>query len=76
MEQNGCTWLTCYRLCDVRFTTVHASINLKNVTVNSRTGDFNPTSLAQVVNTETVNNMVVKTWLDKAGSFPLLPLVL
>ncbi|KAJ7038251.1 P-loop containing nucleoside triphosphate hydrolase protein [Mycena alexandri] len=55
-------------LCDVRFTTVHASINLKNVTVNSRTGDFNPTSLAQVVNTETVNNMVVKTWLDKAGS--------
>ncbi|KAJ7786259.1 P-loop containing nucleoside triphosphate hydrolase protein, partial [Mycena metata] len=54
-------------LCDVRFTTVHASINLKNVTVNSRTGDFNPTSLAQVVNTETVNNMVVKTWLDKAG---------
>ncbi|KAJ7125631.1 P-loop containing nucleoside triphosphate hydrolase protein [Mycena crocata] len=54
-------------LCDVRFTTVHASINLKDVTVNSRTGDFNPTSLAQVVNTETVNNLVVKTWLDKAG---------
>ncbi|KAJ6604602.1 P-loop containing nucleoside triphosphate hydrolase protein [Mycena vulgaris] len=54
-------------LCDVRFTTVHASINLKDVTVNSRTGDFNPTSLAQVVNTETVNQMVVKAWLDKAG---------
>ncbi|KAJ7932447.1 P-loop containing nucleoside triphosphate hydrolase protein [Mycena leptocephala] len=45
----------------------HASINLKNVIVNSRTGDFNPTSLAQVVNTDTINNMVVKTWLDKAG---------
>ncbi|KAJ6519770.1 P-loop containing nucleoside triphosphate hydrolase protein [Mycena sanguinolenta] len=55
-------------LCDVRFTTVHASMNLKNVTVNTRTGDFNPSSLAQVVNTETVNNMVVKSWLDKAGS--------
>ncbi|KAF7347873.1 DEAD-box family helicase [Mycena venus] len=55
-------------LCDVRFTTVHANINLKNVIVNSRTGDFNPTSLAQVVNTDTVNNMVVKSWLDKAGS--------
>ncbi|KAJ7487550.1 P-loop containing nucleoside triphosphate hydrolase protein [Mycena galericulata] len=54
-------------LCDVRFTTVHANINLKNVTVNSRNGDFNPTSLAQVVNTETVNNIVVKAWLDKAG---------
>ncbi|KAJ6621692.1 P-loop containing nucleoside triphosphate hydrolase protein [Mycena sp. CBHHK59/15] len=55
-------------LCDVRFTTVHANINLKDVTVNSRTGDFNPTSLAQVINTETINNLVVKTWLDKAGS--------
>ncbi|KAJ7706233.1 P-loop containing nucleoside triphosphate hydrolase protein [Mycena rosella] len=55
-------------LCDVRFTTVQASINLKDVTVNSRTGDFNPTSLAQVVNTETVNRMVVKAWMDKAGT--------
>ncbi|KAJ7783732.1 P-loop containing nucleoside triphosphate hydrolase protein [Mycena maculata] len=55
-------------LCDVRFTTVQASINLKNVTVNTRNGDFNPTSLAQVVNTETINNVVVKAWLDKAGS--------
>ncbi|KAJ7103579.1 P-loop containing nucleoside triphosphate hydrolase protein [Mycena belliarum] len=55
-------------LCDVRFTTVHANINLKNVTVSSHNGDFNPTSLAQVVNTETVNHMVVKAWLDKAGS--------
>lgn len=51
----------------MRFTTVHAKMDLKNVTVNTRTGDFNPTSLAQVVNTETVNQMVVKTWLDKAG---------
>ncbi|KAJ7634254.1 P-loop containing nucleoside triphosphate hydrolase protein [Mycena polygramma] len=55
-------------LCDVRFTSVHANIDLKSVTVNSRTGDFSPTSLAQVVNTETVNHLVVKTWLDKAGS--------
>ncbi|KAK7064266.1 DEAD-box family helicase [Favolaschia claudopus] len=54
-------------LCDVRFTTVHAKLDLKDVTLNTRTGDFNPTSLAQVVNTETVNNLVVKTWLDKAG---------
>ncbi|KAJ6575059.1 P-loop containing nucleoside triphosphate hydrolase protein [Mycena capillaripes] len=54
-------------LCDVRFTTVHANLDLKNVTISTRTGDFNPTSLAQVVNTETINQMVVKTWLDKAG---------
>ena len=35
--------------------------------MNSRTGDFNPTSLAQVINTDTVNRLVVQTWLDKAG---------
>ncbi|KAJ7293530.1 P-loop containing nucleoside triphosphate hydrolase protein [Mycena rebaudengoi] len=54
-------------LCDVRFTSVHANINLKDVVVNSRTGDFNPTSLAQVINTEMINNLVAKTWIDRAG---------
>jgi ATP-dependent helicase IRC3 len=56
-----------HRLCDVRFTSVTADIDLKGVTVNSRTGDFNPTSLAQVINTETLNTLVVQTWLDRAG---------
>lgn len=51
----------------MRFTTVKANINLSEVTVNSRTGDFNPTSLAQVINTSTVNRLVVQTWLDRAG---------
>ncbi|THV07737.1 P-loop containing nucleoside triphosphate hydrolase protein [Dendrothele bispora CBS 962.96] len=55
-------------LCDVRFTNVKANINLKEVTVNSRTGDFNPTSLAQVINTDTINHLVVQTWLDRAAS--------
>ncbi|KAI0801180.1 P-loop containing nucleoside triphosphate hydrolase protein [Fomes fomentarius] len=54
-------------LCNVRFTTVRANIDLSDVTVNSRTGDFNPTSLAQVVNTDTVNELIVRTWLDKAA---------
>ncbi|KZP10559.1 P-loop containing nucleoside triphosphate hydrolase protein [Athelia psychrophila] len=53
-------------LCDVRFTSVKASINLSDVTVSSASGDFNATSLAHVINTETVNNMVVQTWLDRA----------
>ncbi|KAH7883536.1 P-loop containing nucleoside triphosphate hydrolase protein [Phlebopus sp. FC_14] len=53
-------------LCDVRFTTVKANINLRNVTVSSKTGDFNASSLAQIINTDTVNNLVVKTWLDRA----------
>ncbi|KAF8078675.1 P-loop containing nucleoside triphosphate hydrolase protein [Lyophyllum atratum] len=53
-------------LCDVRFTSVRANINLKDVTINSRTGDFNPKSLAHVINTDSVNDVVVKTWLDRA----------
>ncbi|KAF5374878.1 hypothetical protein D9758_000323 [Tetrapyrgos nigripes] len=55
-------------LCDVRFTTVQAKINFSDVTVNSRTGDFNPTSLAQVINTDTINHLVVQTWLDRAAA--------
>jgi len=62
------------RLCDVRFTSVRARINLSHVTVNTRTGDFNATSLAHVINTATVNKLVVQTWLDRAGnSHHLLP---
>ncbi|CCL99024.1 uncharacterized protein FIBRA_01033 [Fibroporia radiculosa] len=55
-------------LCNVRFTSVQANIDLSEVTVNARTGDFNPTSLAHVINTDTVNRLVVQTWLDKAGT--------
>jgi len=55
-------------LCNVRFTTVRADIDLSEVTVNSGTGDFNPTSLAHVINTSTVNKLVVQTWLDKAAT--------
>ncbi|KAF8632559.1 hypothetical protein AX15_001769 [Amanita polypyramis BW_CC] len=55
-------------LCDVRFTSVKGNIDLKSVTVNSRTGDFNPSSLAHVVNTETVNDLVVRAWIDRAST--------
>ncbi|KAH8100659.1 P-loop containing nucleoside triphosphate hydrolase protein [Cristinia sonorae] len=55
-------------LCNVRFTTVRANLNLKDVTVSSRSGDFNSTSLAHVVNTDTVNQLVLQTWLDRASS--------
>ncbi|KAK0208060.1 P-loop containing nucleoside triphosphate hydrolase protein [Desarmillaria ectypa] len=54
-------------LCPVRFTTTKADMNLDDVTVNSRNGDFNATSLAHVVNTETINTLVVQTWLEKAA---------
>ena len=55
------------RLCNVRFTSVHAKLNLSEVTINGRNGDFNPTSLAQVINTDTINNVVVRAWIDRAG---------
>ncbi|EJU05733.1 P-loop containing nucleoside triphosphate hydrolase protein [Dacryopinax primogenitus] len=53
-------------LCNVRFTLVKAKLNLDHVQVNRTTGDFNPTSLAHVINTETINKLVVNTWLDRA----------
>lgn len=55
------------RLCKVRFTSVKAQIDLSGVTVNSKSGDFNATSLAHVINTVTINSLVVQSWLDRAG---------
>jgi hypothetical protein len=55
------------RLCNVRFTTVKANIDLKDVTISTYSGDFSATSLAHVINTETLNKLVVQTWLDRAG---------
>lgn len=54
------------RLCDVRFTSVKAKIDLSNVTINGRNGDFNATSLASVINKPTINKLVVQSWLEKA----------
>ncbi|KAH9065966.1 P-loop containing nucleoside triphosphate hydrolase protein [Lactarius vividus] len=55
-------------LCNVRFTTVKANIDLKDVTISTHSGDFSATSLAHVINTETINKLVVQTWLDRAAS--------
>ncbi|KIJ68505.1 hypothetical protein HYDPIDRAFT_106705 [Hydnomerulius pinastri MD-312] len=54
-------------LCDVRFTSVKANIDLQGVIVNSKSGDFNATSLAHIINTETINNLIVQAWLDRAS---------
>lgn len=56
-----------FRLCNVCVTTVQAKLNLSEVTLNGRNGDFNPSSLAQAINTDTINNLVVRTWLDRAA---------
>ncbi|KAG6381131.1 P-loop containing nucleoside triphosphate hydrolase protein [Boletus reticuloceps] len=41
----------------------------RNLTTGyAMTGDFNATSLAHIINTETINNLVVQAWLDRASS--------
>ena len=62
-----CICLPYPRLCNVQFTCVRANIDLSQVTVNSRTGDFNPTSLAHIINTPTINKLLLQTWLDRAA---------
>ncbi|KAH9837204.1 P-loop containing nucleoside triphosphate hydrolase protein [Rhodofomes roseus] len=54
-------------LCNVRFTCVRANIDLSHVTINTHTGDFNATSLSHVINTPTINKLVLQTWLDRAS---------
>ncbi len=58
--------LNAKRLCNVKFTSVKAQLNLSDVTINTKNGEFNPTSLAHVVNTDVVNRLVVQGWLDRA----------
>ncbi|KIO24974.1 hypothetical protein M407DRAFT_25721 [Tulasnella calospora MUT 4182] len=55
-------------LCPVTFTTVSAKIDLSGVTISTKTGDFNPTSLAHIVNTDSINKLVVRTWLDRTAN--------
>lgn len=45
---------------------------MSGVTVSTTTGDFNPTSLAHVVNTDSINKLVVRTWLDRAGGLGVI----
>lgn len=47
-------------------------MNLSEVKIDGRNGDFNPTSLAHVINTDTVNNVVVRAWIDRAGKLLII----
>ena len=42
-------------------------MDLSDVKLSGRNGDFNPSSLAQAINTDTINNVVVRAWMDRAG---------
>ncbi|KAJ2920402.1 hypothetical protein MD484_g119, partial [Candolleomyces efflorescens] len=53
-------------LCDVRLTSVRVKLDLSTVALN-KNGDFASTSLARVMNTPSMNELVVRTWLDRAA---------
>ena len=51
---------------------MRASLNLDSLTVGKETNDFNVSKLAQVINTDTFNNLVVKSWIEKACEVPII----
>ncbi|KAJ3551023.1 hypothetical protein NMY22_g50 [Coprinellus aureogranulatus] len=54
-------------LCGVRLTSVKVSLDLNKVVLNAN-GDFATSSLARVMNTPAMNDLVVRTWLDRAAA--------
>lgn len=56
-------------LAPARFTTIKAEMELADVAVSERTGDFVAKGLSGRVNTDEVNELVVRTWLDRAGAY-------
>ncbi|KAI5868622.1 P-loop containing nucleoside triphosphate hydrolase protein [Durotheca rogersii] len=54
-------------LSDVIFTTVDSTANMMNVRKNAH-GDFHVSDLSNVVNTEEVNEITVRSWLARAAA--------
>ncbi|RYP90357.1 hypothetical protein DL770_003504 [Monosporascus sp. CRB-9-2] len=61
VDMIGDKWLS-----DVIFTTVKSTADLSMVRAGAN-GDFQPGELSRVVNTETVNEITVRSWLAKAS---------
>jgi ATP-dependent helicase IRC3 len=56
-------------LAPARFTTVQADLDFSKLTVKSSSKDFSPKSLAAVMNTPAVNELIVEVYLDHASKF-------
>jgi ATP-dependent helicase IRC3 len=54
-------------LSPARFTTVRADLKLSKVGISSSTDDYSATSLAEVMNTPAMNDLIVRIYLDRAG---------
>lgn len=55
-----------HRLSPVKSTTVHCDLHLDEVET-SETGDFKTASLGPHINTPTINDLIVRTYLHRAG---------
>ncbi|KAF3942364.1 hypothetical protein ABW19_dt0210197 [Dactylella cylindrospora] len=55
-------------LSKVLFTTVKTNLKLDKVKLIGGNGDFNVGELAQVVNTAENNDVIVRSWIEKAGN--------
>jgi len=53
------------RLSPPRFTTVRSSVDLTDVREGA-TGDFDMRVLGRAVNTDMANQVLIKTWIDRA----------
>ncbi|GAA5947523.1 hypothetical protein JCM3775_003328 [Rhodotorula graminis] len=67
-----CEWLDLVRgkwLSDISFTTVHldGAVDLSQVAVSDKTGDFKPASLSLALNSDATNELVVKAYLENAA---------
>ena len=60
IDMIGENWLS-----NVIFTTVQSKADISNVKKGAN-GDFQPSELSQVVNTEEINEITVRSWLTKA----------
>jgi ATP-dependent helicase IRC3 len=54
-------------LSPARFTTVRVDLKLSTVAVSGSTDDYSATSLAKVMNTPAMNDLIVRIYLDRAG---------
>ncbi|KAJ9478566.1 putative ATP-dependent helicase IRC3 [Pseudozyma hubeiensis] len=61
LEMIGDKWL-----CPIRFTSIKTDIDLASVKISNLNSDFATSSLASVVNTEVVNRIILKAWIDRA----------
>ncbi|KAK0554004.1 putative ATP-dependent helicase IRC3 [Tilletia horrida] len=61
LEMVNANWLA-----PVRFTTVRTSLDLTSIPTSSRSHDFQTSALGEAMNTRALNQVIVRTWLDRA----------